>query len=113
MKNFDSPNRGLRSPAFRNYADYMQTEIFSSLTNQLISIGSQKNAAIMCAEKLFWKCHRRLLSDYLTAQGVLVEHIMDPGRLQKHKLSAGAVVNQDLHVIYPAEKAENRSLFDK
>jgi uncharacterized protein (DUF488 family) len=56
----------------------------------------------MCAEKLFWKCHRRLLSDYLVAQDVIVEHIMDSARLQPHKLSAGAVITENLQVIYPS-----------
>lgn len=97
----ESLNPGLRHPAFRNYADYMQTEQFRSVVMQLISIAPEKTAAIMCAEKLFWKCHRRLLSDYLVTQGILVEHIMESGRLQPHKLSAGAVVTPDLCVIYP------------
>jgi uncharacterized protein (DUF488 family) len=101
-KNIDSLNPGLTHSAFRHYADYMQTTPFCSAAERLLSIVSEKPSAIMCAEKLFWKCHRRLLSDYLTAQGVIVEHIMDSGRTQTHKLSAGAAITPDLHVIYPS-----------
>jgi len=96
----NSPNPGLKSPAFRHYADYMQTEQFQNAIKQLLLVASLKPAAVMCAEKLFWKCHRRLLSDYLTAQGVQVEHIIDSARLQSHKLSEGAVVTPELNVIY-------------
>jgi uncharacterized protein (DUF488 family) len=98
----DSLNPGLRHPAFRLYADYMQTEQFRSAVNWLLSVAAIKRTAIMCAEKLFWKCHRRLLSDYLVAQDVIVEHIMDSARLQPHKLSAGAVITENLQVIYPS-----------
>ncbi len=106
-----SPNLGLRHPAFRHYADYMQTEKFRSAIERLLSIAADKPTAVMCAEKLFWKCHRRLLSDYLTTHGALVEHIMDSGRLQTHKLSVGAVITSDLHVIYPTSGADTPSLF--
>jgi uncharacterized protein (DUF488 family) len=118
----DSLNPGLKSPAFRHYADYMQTEKFHSAVNRLLSVAATKPAAIMCAEKLFWKCHRRLLSDYLVAQGVCVEHIMDSAggelgrtsRLQPHKLSAGAVITENLQVIYPSSASDDDTpkLFD-
>jgi uncharacterized protein (DUF488 family) len=97
-----SLNPGLTSAGFRHYADYTQTEQFRLAVDKLLSIAGEKTSAIMCAEKLFWKCHRRLLSDYLVAQGVTVEHIMDSGRTQSHKLSDGAVITPDGHVIYPA-----------
>jgi len=97
-----SLNPGLKSAGFRNYADYMQTEPFHLAVERLLSVAATKPAAIMCAEKLFWKCHRRLLSDYLVAHNCLVEHIIESGRLQPHKLSAGTVVTDDLQVIYPS-----------
>lgn len=99
-----SQNPGLRHPAFRNYADYMQTEQFQKTVERLIQIATEKTTAIMCAEKLFWKCHRRLLSDYLIAHGAAVEHIMESGRLQPHKLSYDAVINPDGNVIYPSNQ---------
>jgi uncharacterized protein (DUF488 family) len=107
-----SPNSGLKHPAFRNYADYMQTEQFKAAINRLLSIASAKTTVIMCAEKLFWKCHRRLLSDYLAAHGLAIEHIMEPGHLQAHKQSPDAVVSTDLCVIYPEVRPEAPTLFD-
>lgn len=110
-----SPNAGLKNPGFRYYADYMQTEQFRNAVERLLSVASVKPAAIMCAEKLFWKCHRRLLSDYLVAQGACVEHIIESGRQQLHKLSAGAVITENSHVIYPTNienNDESPSLFD-
>jgi uncharacterized protein (DUF488 family) len=110
----ESQNPGLKSSGFRHYADYMRTEQFHSAVNQLLSVASAKPTAIMCAEKLFWKCHRRLLSDYLVAQGVQIEHIMDSGRVQSHTLTAGAVITPDLNVIYPSagSTSEDPKLFD-
>ena len=102
-----SLNAGLKSPGFHYYADYMQTEQFHLAVNKLLSIAVEKPTAIMCAEKLFWKCHRRLLSDYLMAQGVCVEHIIESGRLQPHKLSDNAVIIEGSRVIYPAAGRDN------
>ena len=70
-----SINVGLKSIGFRNYADYMATNEFSLAVDELLTATAQSCAAVMCAEKLYWKCHRRLLSDYLTAQHVKVVHI--------------------------------------
>jgi uncharacterized protein (DUF488 family) len=110
----NSPNLGLRHPAFRHYADYMQTEQFRKAVERLLlatakrseagSIASEKTVAIMCAEKLFWKCHRRLLSDYLVAHGILVEHIIETAKTQPHKLSPDAVITPDGHVVYPSNQ---------
>jgi uncharacterized protein (DUF488 family) len=55
----------------------------------------------MCAERFFWKCHRWLLSDFLVAQGVAVEHILEPGSLRHHKLTTGAMITDEGGVIYP------------
>jgi uncharacterized protein (DUF488 family) len=110
----NSQNKGLKHPAFRHYADYMQTEKFNSAVERLLSIASEKTAAIMCTEKLFWKCHRRILSDYLVAHDAIVEHIIESGRLQQHKLSPDAVITPDKNIIYPpADIAKNKPmLFD-
>jgi uncharacterized protein (DUF488 family) len=97
-----SQNRGLTSPGFRHYGDYMQTEQFQKAVQRLIQVASEKTAVIMCAEKLFWKCHRRLLSDYLVAHCVTVKHIIESKRIQPHKLNPDAVVTPDKLVIYPS-----------
>ena len=102
----DSPNRGLENEGFRNYADYMLTDEFREGVKKLLEIARQKRTAIMCAEGLFWQCHRRLVSDFLRANGVTVQHIMPTGELRPHKLTDGAVVEGG-RVTYPGE----RSLF--
>ncbi len=65
----ESPNTALQVEGFRHYADYMQTEAFENAVDTLLTIAGEKPLAYMCAEKMFFSCHRRLLSDYLAAQG--------------------------------------------
>jgi uncharacterized protein (DUF488 family) len=100
----DSPNRGLENAGFRNYADYMLTGEFREGVEKLLEVARQKRTAIMCAEGLFWQCHRRLVSDFLAANGLTVQHIMPGGELRPHKLTAGAVVEGG-RVTYPGEKS--------
>jgi uncharacterized protein (DUF488 family) len=88
----DSPNAGLTSPGFQHYADYMLTPPFHDAIGRLLEIAAQRRTAIMCAEKLYWRCHRMLVSDFLTAQGVAVLHIMDLKAPRMHRLSRMAVV---------------------
>jgi uncharacterized protein (DUF488 family) len=102
----ESPNLGLENRGFRNYADYMLTDEFREGVEKLLEIARQKWTAIMCAEGLFWQCHRQLVSDFLAANGVTVQHIMPSGNLQPHKLTSGAVIEGG-QVTYPGE----RSLF--
>ena len=102
----ESPNRGLENRGFRNYADYMLTDEFREGVKKLLAFARQKRTAIMWAEGLFWQCHRRLVSDFLVANGVTVQHIMPSGELRPHKLTSGAVIEGG-RVTYPRE----RSLF--
>ncbi len=71
----DSPNTGLRSPGFRNYADYMQTNEFGAAIDALVALAHRCPTAILCAEKLYFRCHRMLISDYLTLKGDEVFHV--------------------------------------
>ena len=98
----DSPNAGLRSAGFRAYADYMASDEFRAAVDELLSIAGQATAALMCAEALYWRCHRRLISDYLHAHGVEVCHILGVGKLAPHVLTDSAVVAPDGTVSYPA-----------
>jgi uncharacterized protein (DUF488 family) len=98
-----SPNTGLRNAGFRNYADYMLTPEFRAGIEQLLAGAEQAPSAVMCAEAVYWRCHRRLVSDYLVACGHDVQHIMGPGQLRPHDLTAGAVV-RDGGVTYPEHK---------
>jgi uncharacterized protein (DUF488 family) len=100
----ESPNLGLENKGFRNYADYMLTDEFREGVEKLLEVARQKRTAIMCAEGLFWQCHRRLVSDFLVASGVTVQHIMPTGELRSHKLTPGALV-EDGQVTYPGEKS--------
>jgi uncharacterized protein (DUF488 family) len=100
----ESPNRGLENQGFRNYADYMLTDEFREGVEQLLDVARRKRTAIMCAEGLFWQCHRRLVSDFLMANGVTVQHIMPGGELRPHTLTPGAVVEGG-RVTYPGEKS--------
>ncbi len=87
----DSPNTGLRNDSFRNYADYMLTEEFARGIERVLEIAAEGNTAIMCAERVYFQCHRMLVSDYLTAHGHTVLHIDDDRRpWRKHKLMAEA-----------------------
>ena len=82
----DSVNKGWRNDAFRGYADYMQTPEFDAALARLMEIAAQKPTAIMCAEAVPWRCHRSLVSDALLARGLHAEHIMSPGKRQKHEI---------------------------
>jgi uncharacterized protein (DUF488 family) len=100
----DSPNAGLRNESFRNYADYMMTEEFAEGVARLLEIGERENTAIMCAERMWFQCHRLLVSDYLTAHGHTVLHIDDEKHaVRLHKLMTEAQL-VDGHLVYNAQQ---------
>ena len=87
----DSPNLALRNDSFRNYADYMMTGEFAHGVEQLLQAAEQGKTAYMCAERVYFQCHRMLISDYLAAYGHTVLHIDDEKRLpREHKIMAEA-----------------------
>jgi uncharacterized protein (DUF488 family) len=87
----NSPHTALRSAGFRNYADHMATRDFSEGIDRLLAIAATKRLAYMCAELLWWRCHRSLVSDYLTAcRGVEVIHILAPSKSVPHRLHRAA-----------------------
>ena len=83
----DSPHTGWRVEGFRSYADYMDTPEFAAALDELIHLARQAPTAYMCAERLWWQCHRRLLSDALTVRGFAVLHILDARKTDPHKLT--------------------------
>jgi len=85
-----SPNLALRSTAFRNYADHMLTEDFQRGIVELVKFGEQSRTAYMCAERVYFRCHRMLVSDWLVAHGHEVLHIDATGPVKPHKLTAEA-----------------------
>lgn len=97
----DSPNTLWQNAAFRNYADYTMTPPFRAGVDQLCAIAEGERCAIMCAEAVRWRCHRRLIADYLLARGVGVLHIMGPGKHDPATLTPGARPLPDGSVLYP------------
>lgn len=81
-----SPNVALRNDSFRNYADYMLTAEFAAGITELLKLAARGRAAIMCAELLYFRCHRMMVSDYLTAHGNSVLHITDLKPPKPHTL---------------------------
>jgi uncharacterized protein (DUF488 family) len=86
----DSPNVALRNESFRNYADYMLTPEFENAMAELISLGEGSHTAYMCAERVYFRCHRMLISDWLLAHGHEVMHIDGTGPVKTHRLTAEA-----------------------
>ena len=97
-----SPNTLWRVAAFRNYADYAATDAFRAGLEELIALGSRQNCAIMCAEAVWWRCHRRIIADYLIARGIPVNHIMSRGKMTPATLTPGAVITKEETILYPA-----------
>jgi uncharacterized protein (DUF488 family) len=97
----ESPNKGWKSRGFRNYADYAMTQRFRAGLEEVASIGYANTVACMCAERFYWRCHRRIISDYLTLRGFKVIHIVDSGMSIEHALPEYAVATGDL-VLYRA-----------
>ncbi len=97
-----SPNGYWRVASFRNYADYALTGPFAAGFARLQSLGSLQRCAIMCAEAVWWRCHRRIIADYLIASGQQVRHILGKSHVEAATMTPGAVVRGDGTIVYPA-----------
>ena len=86
----DSINTAWRNEAFRGYADYMQTEPFQAGVARLLEEAAVKRTALLCAEAVWWRCHRALIADHLKAQGHTVLHILSAGKTQVHPFTPAA-----------------------
>jgi uncharacterized protein (DUF488 family) len=87
----DSKNTAWRNASFRGYADYMEIEEFRKGVERLLDLVSKAGpAAIMCAEAVWWRCHRALISDYLKARGIEVVHILDTNKTEPHPYTSAA-----------------------
>lgn len=106
----DSPNDAWRVAAFRGYADYMATEDFQLARERLMREAADARCAVMCAEALWWRCHRRLIADDFVARGWQVVHLMGPGKQQSHPLNPAARM-QDGVLRYPAQGDAQPTLF--
>jgi len=96
----DSRNSAWRHEGFRGYADHMETPEFDAAVDDLMGWGSNAPTAVMCAEAMWWQCHRRLLADALAARGVEVRHIMSAASAPPHEITEFARIEGE-RVSYP------------
>lgn len=101
-----SPNTGLRNPQFRAYADHMRTDEFLHGVRILLEVASERRTAVMCSEAVWWRCHRRLLSDHLELlEEAHVQHLFHDGRLTSHPITPVAARDGN-GVMYRPEAVE-------
>ncbi len=96
-----SPNGFWENASFRNYADYAMTAEFREGLAELRALGGQRTCAIMCAEAVWWRCHRRIITDYLLAEGQPVRHILGPGHIDPAAMTQAAREQPDGTMLYP------------
>jgi uncharacterized protein (DUF488 family) len=109
-KDVASRNTLWRVEAFRNYADYAETPAFTEALAELERLARARPTAYMCAEAVWWRCHRRLITDYLLARGWDVVHLLAPGQQDPASLTPGAVVHDDGVIEYPGKSTQPRLL---
>lgn len=97
----DSRNSGLQNASFRGYADYMSTPAFNAALDDVIAQARELPTAVMCAEAVWWRCHRSLISDTLVARGYEVRHILDASPARAHRIHELAHVDRG-NVCYPS-----------
>jgi uncharacterized protein (DUF488 family) len=102
----DSPDTAWREDMFRGYAAHMRTAGFGAAVDEVLARAGTDPTAVMCAESLWWRCHRRLLADYVVAvRGVPVRHLLHDGRAEEHRLSPGLRRRDDGLLVYDAGQA--------
>lgn len=101
----NSPNNAWRVQGFRAYADHLASDEYIHAREQLMQLASQQPAAILCAEALWWQCHRRLIADDFVARGWQVQHLMGLDKSQAHVLNEHAVMVSDV-LQYPAAQGQ-------
>lgn len=89
--------------SFHNYADYALTDAFREGLQELLEFEKHERCAIMCSEAVWWSCHRRIVADYLIAQGKDVFHLMNEDQIEPAFLTEGAVILSRWKVVYPGE----------
>jgi uncharacterized protein (DUF488 family) len=96
--------------SFHNYADYAMGEEFRSGLRNLRELGHEARAGVMCAESLWWRCHRRIIADYLIAAGEEVLHILGPGHVERAHLTPAARIGPNDTLTYPTDPGASRRL---
>jgi len=98
-------NAGWEVQAFRNYADYCDTPEFRRGLGELLALAAEESCAIMCAEAVWWRCHRRIVTDYVLARGIPVVHLMSATTSTPATMTPFAVVGARGRISYPAPSA--------
>ena len=102
----DSPDTAWREDMFRGYAAHMRTDGFQAAMDEVLAQAGTDRTVVMCAESLWWRCHRRLLADFaVAARGEPVRHLLHDGRLEEHRLSLGLRRRDDGLLVYDAGQA--------
>jgi uncharacterized protein (DUF488 family) len=96
-----SPNLFWENSSFRNYADYALTEEFRNGLTALRDLGHKRRSVVMCAETIWWRCHRRIIADYLICADETVFHILGYDRVNRARLTPGAICQPGGIVSYP------------
>ena len=91
-----------QNQSFHNYADYALSDEFAASLGQLLDLSAGRRCAIMCAEAVWWRCHRRIVADYLLARGRSVVHLMGEGRAEPARLTPAARIEGGA-IVYPAQ----------
>ncbi len=107
----DSPHTALRSDQFRGYADHMETATFAAGLARLMEGAARTPTAFMCAETLWWNCHRRMIADALTVAGWEVVHLIGPGKTEPHRLHPALRV-EDGSLVYDVDDGAGQASFD-
>ena len=99
--------------SFHNYADYALSDHFRDGLLHLRELGHTRRCGIMCAETVWWRCHRRIITDYLLAAGESVFHILGPGHVDEAQMTAAARAQADGRLVYAAEPPAQRDMFER
>jgi uncharacterized protein (DUF488 family) len=101
----DSPDTALRNRSFAGYAAHMRSVSFGIVVDELLAAAAATRTAVLCAESVWWRCHRRMLADFaVLARDVPVEHLMPGGRRQMHRLTEGVRLREDGLLVYDGKR---------
>lgn len=92
-----------RVQSFHNYADYALGNEYAAAFRELLDLGRERRVALMCAEAVWWRCHRRIITDYLLLDGYPVDHLMDPGVIEHATPTPAARRMADGKIVYPKD----------
>ena len=104
----DEVNAHWRNRSFHNYADYALSSEFAAALEDLVALGRDRRLAMMCSEAVWWRCHRRIITDHLLLNGQMVDHLLGANRIDAAKPTPGAELTRDGKVIYPPSAMASR-----